>query len=233
MNAEARALGLRNTHFVNPHGLDAEGHFSTAADLARIMAAALQSEPLRDIMGERRCTIRGAVFANHNKLLRTCPGVFAGKTGYTAAAGRCLVTACERDGLELVCVTLSDPDDWRDHAALYDWACGRYRAVGVRAGETVCELPVVSDRTGTVPLTTQEDLSVCVPRGTEVEARAALPPFAFAPVRAGERAGTLTLYADGRALASAGLVWAEEAPRGGADTSFRDLADRLLGIYRI
>ena len=77
MNAEAEKLGLDNTHFENPHGLDGKRHYSCAADLAKIMAAALRDDTLRGILGERTCSIRGRVYENHNKLLRTGPGVFA------------------------------------------------------------------------------------------------------------------------------------------------------------
>ena len=232
MNEKAAELGLSHTHFENPHGLDAKGHYSCAADLARIMAAALKNETLRTIMGERSVRIRGVSYENHNKLLRSCPGVFAGKTGYTMAAGRCLVSACERDGMELICVTLSDPHDWRDHASLYDWAFGRYREVSVRAGERAGETAVIGERIEPGPVTAGESLSLCVPKETEVRTELVLPPFAFAPVAVGEGAGVLNVILDGEKAASVPLVW-ERTVRGGTRESLRDLGDRLLGIYRV
>ena len=234
MNEEAQKMELRNTHFENPHGLDGERHYSCAADLARIMAEALKIEPLRQIMGESRCTIHGAIYENHNKLLRSCQGVFAGKTGYTMAAGRCLASACERDGMELICVTLSDPDDWRDHAALYDWAFANYKDYSVRAGESVADLPTISGRTEMAALTVAKDVSVCAPKDASLYTKSEIPPFAFAPLRSGESVGTLTVYVNDRAAVTVPLVWAENVQRsGGAALLIRDVADRLMGIYRI
>ena len=233
MNEQTRRLGLRSTHFENPHGLDDPNHYSCASDLAAIMAAALRSEPLRRIMAERSCTIHGTVYENHNKLLRTCRGVFAGKTGFTKAAGRCLVTACEREGMELICVTLSDPEDWKDHASLYDWAYENYRVCTVSTGDTAGELPVISGETDTAAVSVPEDVSVCVPRSAGVRFVCSLPPFAYAPLNPGDPAGTLTILVDDRPAASAPLVWSDSVRRSGAAVSFRDLVDRLLGVYRI
>ncbi len=124
MNERAEALGCGHTHFSNASGLDAEDHYSTARDLAVITAEAIRNETFCEIVSCPSATIGGNTFTNHNRLLTECPGVFGVKTGYTQAAGRTLVTCCERDGETLVCVTLSDPDDWADHTALYDWAYG-------------------------------------------------------------------------------------------------------------
>ena len=112
MNARAAELGLENTHFTNPHGLDDKEHYSSARDLAIIMAAAMKNELFSRIVSTRSFSTHGATYVNHNKLLWRCDGVNGGKTGYTKAAGRCLVSSCQRDGLSLVCVTLSDRNDW-------------------------------------------------------------------------------------------------------------------------
>ena len=128
MNREAEALGLKNTSFANPHGLDHENNYSTARDLAVLTAAALRDENFRRVVSTRTKTIGGRVLTNHNKLLWTCEGCIGVKTGYTKAAGRILVSAAERDGRTLICVTIHDPNDWADHKALYDWAFARYEA---------------------------------------------------------------------------------------------------------
>ena len=122
MNREAEALGLTNTCFANPHGLDDENNYSTARDLAVLTAAALQDENFRRVVSTRTITVGDRVLTNHNKLLWTCEGCIGVKTGYTVAAGRLLVSAVEREGRTLICVTIHDPDDWKDHKALYDWA---------------------------------------------------------------------------------------------------------------
>lgn len=233
MNREAAALGMTGTVFENPHGLDGKAHYSCASDLAKLMAEVVKCAPLRSILGERSCTIHGVVLENHNKLLRSCRGVFAGKTGYTKAAGRCLVTACERDGMELVCVTLSDPNDWKDHAALYDWAYSHYQTFSLAVGEQAGEVPLLSGHENTVSVSVDRDLSLCVPAGVTIRTECALPPFVFAPVCMGETAGTLSVYADDRLLACRRLVWAQSADSTAASSILRDLADRLMGVYRI
>lgn len=122
MNRAARALDLENTAYANPHGLDSDGNYSTARDLAKLTAAALRDETFRRVVSTKTVTVDGdRVLTNHNKLLWRCAGCVGVKTGYTKAAGRILVSACERDGRVLICVTLNDPNDWADHGTLYDF----------------------------------------------------------------------------------------------------------------
>ncbi len=121
MNETARELGMGSSSFANPNGLDAEDHYSTARDMAKLACAALQNETLLRIASTQSVTIGGRTMTNHNRLLRAVPGCIGMKTGYTRAAGRTLVSVAERDGRRLVAVTLQDGNDWADHAALYDW----------------------------------------------------------------------------------------------------------------
>lgn len=120
MNQRARQLGLTATRFANPHGLDSEENYSTARDLCHLAAHALQNDLFRRVCGTCVCSFGSRSYTNHNKLLRQYPGCIGVKTGYTKAAGRILVSAAEKDGRRLVCVTLSAPDDWRDHKTLLD-----------------------------------------------------------------------------------------------------------------
>lgn len=234
MNRRSETLGLSHTHFTNPHGLDDPEHYSCAADLAAIMAEAMQNDALREIMGMRSCSVHGLVYENHNKLLRKCQGVNGGKTGYTKSAGRCLVTSCQRDGMELICVTLSDPKDWEDHAALYDWAFGAYACVGLGEGETYAEIPVISGSRGTLGVTTAEGVSLCLPREASVTLRCDVPTFAFAPLKSGDTAGRLTVYADGLPAAELPLIWADSAAmQMTSGRILRDVIDRFIGIYYI
>ena len=143
MNRKAEQLEMTQTHFANPHGLDAETHYSTARDLAKLMCACMENADFRAITSTVSAQIRQMTYLNHNKLLTRYPGCIGGKTGYTRAAGRCLVTCCEKNDLRLVCVTLSDPDDWRDQSTLYDWAYAGFRWLKL---SDVCrfEVPVLS-----------------------------------------------------------------------------------------
>ena len=126
MNETALRAGAENTNFANPHGLDDKQHYSTARDMAVLMLHCMENPVFRELCGTRSATINGETYVNHNKLLDRCADCIGGKTGYTMAAGRCLVTCCERNGMRFVCVTLSDPDDWRDHTRLLDWAFANY-----------------------------------------------------------------------------------------------------------
>ncbi len=214
MNALAGEIGMNDSHFSNPHGLDAEDHYSTARDLAVLMGRVMEEPVLREILALRSCRFRGREYKNHNKLLSSCPGVVAGKTGYTMAAGRCLVTCCERDGLSLVCVTLSDRDDWQDHAALYDWAYDRFRPFDPPEGG-LPTVPVVSGRRSAAELTVGEDRILCAGEQEKPEVRVYLPTFVFAPVRRGERAGTMVIRIGETLRYEIPLYWKENIPAQG------------------
>ncbi|MCD7844258.1 MAG: D-alanyl-D-alanine carboxypeptidase [Oscillospiraceae bacterium] len=205
MNEKAAALGCENTHFANPHGLNAEGHYSSARDLVIIMAAAIENDTFREITGTVSITIGENTFTNHNRLLWECEGVFGGKTGYTQAAGRTLVTCCQREGMTLICVTLSDPDDWTDHTALYDWAYGAYTNSDVLA-EAAWTVPVIGGETEEVTVTAAEPLYVLRTVEQDVTVQFTLPSFVYAPVEAGQTAGQATAYVDGQEMGTVTLV---------------------------
>ena len=131
MNEKAAALGMAHTSFANPNGLDADGHYSTARDMAVLAAAAVENPTFRRICSSRSVTIGQRTMENHNRLLRQVEGCIGLKTGYTRAAGRTLVSCAERDGCRLVAVTLQDGNDWADHAALYDYG---FRLTAPRRG---------------------------------------------------------------------------------------------------
>ena len=131
MNEKAAALGMARTSFANPNGLDADGHYSTARDMAVLAAAAMENPTFRRICSSRSVTIGQRTMENHNRLLRQMEGCVGLKTGYTQAAGRTLVSCTEREGCRLVAVTLQDGNDWADHAALYDYG---FRLTAPRRG---------------------------------------------------------------------------------------------------
>ena len=121
MNEKAAALGMADTHFANPNGLDDEAHYSTAYDMALLGCAAVNEPTLRRMASTRTAVVGGRTLTNHNKLLARLEGCVGLKTGYTKAAGRTLVSCAEKDGRRLVAVTLRDGNDWNDHETLYDW----------------------------------------------------------------------------------------------------------------
>lgn len=152
MNQKAAELGMENTHYVTPSGLDAEGQGSSARDLAVLACAALQNPEFRKVCGQTNghMTVGGVEYwmSNHNRLLKEYDGCIGLKTGYTDAAGRCLVSAAERDGAVIVSVVLHDPEDWDDSAALLDWGFSALTPVTLKTDLSDVQIPVQSE-TGT------------------------------------------------------------------------------------
>lgn len=210
MNRRAAELGLRGTHFENPHGLDADTHYSTARDLARLACAALKNADLRRIVGTKTITVGGRALTNHNKLLWRYPGATGVKTGYTKKAGRVLVSSAQRDGWEVICVTIGDPDDWRDHAALLDFAFAAYAPCPLlRAGERLTRVPVFGGAQEYVWLCTASPVTLPLSAGERAQVRVFAPQYAFAPVLPGF-AGHADVLVDGTVLRSVPLYF--EAP---------------------
>ena len=129
MNETAQYLGMTDSHFMNAHGLDEEGHYSTAYDMALLMKHAMENDTFMNISGETsyKSDKRHYAWQNKNKLLtmlyEPCTG---GKTGYTKQAGRTLVSSAKDHGMDLIAVTLNAPDDWNDHINLYNYGYKHY-----------------------------------------------------------------------------------------------------------
>lgn len=133
MNEKARELGMENSNFMNPHGLDHDDHYSTANDMAKLTAYALQNPVFQEIVKTEIKKVPNPseswdhVWTNKNKMLNIYEGADGVKTGYTKTARRCLVSSATRNGQQLAVVTLNDPNDWRDHGSLLDWGFANYK----------------------------------------------------------------------------------------------------------
>jgi len=214
MNEKAAELGLSNTHFCNPNGLHDDAHYTTARELALLTAHALQNENFAKIVSTKRYTVpqngtdATRLFLNHNRLLRSYEGAIGVKTGFTKTAGRCLVSAAAREGLTLVCVTLSCPDDWRDHTALLDWGFSEYERF--TATPPALSLPVVGGTCGEVALLPAKALELTLPKGhAEIECVAYLPRFLFGGFDVGKEVGNLIYRLNGIEIGRISLVTAE------------------------
>jgi D-alanyl-D-alanine carboxypeptidase len=206
MNAKAQELGMTGTSFANPHGLNASEHYSTALDMAKLMAYCMQSETFEELSSTKSCVIKGLTLVNHNRLLSSLQGCNGGKTGYTMAAGRCLVSSCERNGLQLICVTLSDPDDWNDHAKLYDWAYSQYELEDVLSNRSY-SIPVVSGKESYVNLMPEDSLELYLGDGHQAKLRVEIPRFIFAPVNKGETGGQIWVIINDEIIGCYPLVY--------------------------
>lgn len=210
MNAKAAELGMTESSFKNAHGLDEEGHYSTARDMAKLAAYCMGNEDFARIAGTVSHTVGEQTLVNHNRLLREYDGCLGLKTGYTMAAGRTLVTCAERDGARYVCVTLNDPADWDDHKALYDWAFANYSFAEVIPAGLSYEVPLISGAEMTAPAETEGAAYALIQNGESYDMELELPAFAFAPISEGDRAGRAVACLDGQEIASVRIVYSED-----------------------
>lgn len=207
MNETARRLGMTHTHFANPNGLDAEGHYSSARDMAVLAAYALENQDFRRIVSTASVTIGDRYLANHNKLLRLYGGCIGVKTGFTKAAGRTLVSAAARDGMTLVCATLNDGDDWNDHMALFDYGFAGYRMeTAVPAGRVVASVLVQGGTAVSVPLAAAEDLCYPLTGEEKLKVVARVPLSVAAPVVPGQVIGEVCAYLEDQEVARVDLA---------------------------
>ncbi|HBL83468.1 MAG: hypothetical protein A2Y17_04080 [Clostridiales bacterium GWF2_38_85] len=213
MNRKAAALGLKNTHFSNPHGLSDDNHYTTAEDLATLTAVAMRNDIFRKIVSEKKKTIpydgveNGRILVNHNKLLSSFEGAVGVKTGYTKATGRCLVTAVRRNGQTLIAVTLDCSNDWAIHKQLHDWGFENYQGktlVGIM--DHSYRVNVVGGENDSVICQNTAEAYVCVPADSEITSIISLPQFIYAPVYEGDPIGKVTYYTDSRIIYELPLV---------------------------
>ncbi|MBQ8572380.1 MAG: D-alanyl-D-alanine carboxypeptidase [Ruminococcus sp.] len=214
MNNKAKAIRMNNTHFVTPSGLDDEEHYSTAYDMALLMAEAVKNESFKELSASAEKTVefvypedKSTTYANHNRLLKSYSYCTGGKTGYTEAAGRCLVTSAEKDGVSLIAVTLNAPDDWNDHKALYEYGFSLYTKVKLDERSTAFEIKLSGGEQDFFTASADEALSVSVPanRIHDIEKNIYLPNFVFAPVNKGDTIGKITYTLDGALIAETDL----------------------------
>ena len=210
MNAKAGALGLSNTHFVNPSGLDANGHYTTAYDLARLTAYAMKNEIFRDIAGCRSKEVEFGnppykrTLYNSNKMLTRYDGAIGVKPGFTDDARRCLVSAAERNGTTLIAVTLNAGDDWNDHEKMLDYGFSQVSAYQL---ETGCSTKVAVAGTGeTVGVYADNAvLSLTAVQRQRLERKVLLPRMVYGAVEKGQKLGKIEYMLDGKVVKSVNL----------------------------
>lgn len=210
MNARAQEIGMTETHFVTPSGLDDDAHYSTAYDMALLAREAMRNPEFARIAGSSTLQVeflepaRKVSYSNHNKLLRMYEGCVGVKTGFTKKAGRCLVSAASREGTTLIAVTLNAPDDWNDHMALFDYGFSQVRSVGLDGGNCPETLPLVGGDRPAISLRPGDGVSITLPveQAGSVTSRVLLPRFLYTPVQAGEKVGRVQYLLDGQEVFS-------------------------------
>lgn len=214
MNQRAADLGMTNTHFSDPNGLGDENHCASALDMAKLGQACLQNDTIAHIVSTRSITLEGRALTNHNKLLwqyDSCTGM---KTGYTRQAGRTLVSSAQRDGQNLICVTLNDRDDWADHKALFDYGFSTYpRRVLAQAGEAAGQVPVTGSLLHSAPVEVRDTVAYPLAEGESVTVEKDLPAQMETPLKQGEIAGTIRFLLNGKEIGRSYLVWSYDIQR--------------------
>ncbi|MCI8331944.1 MAG: D-alanyl-D-alanine carboxypeptidase [Clostridiales bacterium] len=219
MNAKAYALCMNTTHYVNPNGLPAEDHYSSAKDLAILACYALSVEGFKEISSSYTHSIpydgvaNGRQLVNHNKLVKQYDGCIGMKTGFTKSAGRCLVTAAERDGVTLVCVTLDDGDDWNDHKSLLNIGFDTYERVTLSVqNEQGRGVPVAGEERF-VLCANQDDVSAVLRKDrSDIIKSLNVPNFLYGPVALHDKIGTVTYQYNGRIIGEDSIVVIETDP---------------------
>ena len=236
MNERAEELGA-DAHFVNPHGLPAEGHAASALGMAKIMRHAMTIPEFRTITATQRKIIPwvgneySRVLENKNRLLSTYEGANGGKTGYTNAAGRCLVFSAERDGLSLIGVVLNCPT-WFDTAeTLLDYGFENFHAeTALEEGQSAGEAPLRGGASDTVAVVAGGSLRSAVALGTPYTVRYIYKELT-APVARGDVVGTARMESGGEVIAVCPLLAAEDVPAWSLSEALRAVLRNWLASF--
>lgn len=215
MNQRAKEIGMANTNFVTPSGLDADSHYSTAYDMALLGCEAIENPDFRAVCSSVNAKLcygnepYTRWLYNHNKLLKSFEGAFGIKTGFTKKSGRCLVSAAERNGVELVCVTLNAPNDWHDHKELLEYGFSLVTEKHIDIDSY--SIDVYGSDKNAVTVSAE---GITVPNASSAqnfETQVLIKPYAVAPVKKGQILGEVRITENQRTVKTVPLVAKEEA----------------------
>lgn len=197
MNERATKMGLVNTHFITPSGLDADEHYTTAYELALIAKEALANENFAKAAASQSARLSygnppyNRTLTNHNKLLKMYDDIVGVKTGFTKKSGRCLVSASKKDGKFVIAVTLNDGNDWADHRTLLDLGLSLIESKTFSPEKSEIEICTVSGNKikAEIPSAT-----INVTENSTVTYQIYMPAFLYEPIRVGEQIGRICYY---------------------------------------
>ena len=219
MNERAKLIGMENTNFVTPSGLDDENHYSTAYDMALLMSYALENEDFAKLTSQKSAVVsfiepssKKTTYSNHNRLLSMYEYCTGGKTGYTMSAGRCLVSSAKKDGLTLICVTLNDRNDWQDHIDLYNYGFERYACYQSDDSNFCVDIPCVGGVEDKTTVVGEKDISIVLSTEdkSKVERKIYIDSFLYAPIEKNSKVGKIEYSIDGKVISSVNLLSSEE-----------------------
>ncbi|MEE1282814.1 MAG: D-alanyl-D-alanine carboxypeptidase family protein [Acutalibacteraceae bacterium] len=215
MNTKAQQIGMTSSSFVTPSGLDDENHYSTALDMARLMAYAMSNNSFAELTAKKNARVdfispedMSITYGNHNRLLSLYEYCNGGKTGFTKKSGRCLVTSAEKDGVKLIAVTLNAPDDWNDHINMYNYGFSKVTAVTDVDKDYTINTDVVGGTKNSVTVKPVKAIDYVKPAdsNSEVTRKVIIDSFLYAPIEKGEVVGTAQYYFDNKLLCEVPLV---------------------------
>ena len=219
MNERAKLIGMENTNFVTPSGLDDENHYSTAYDMALLMSYALENEDFAKLTSQKSAEVsfiepssKKTTYSNHNRLLSMYEYCTGGKTGYTMSAGRCLVSSAKKDGLTLICVTLNDRNDWDDHISLYNYGFEKYACYQSDDSNFCVDIPCVGGVEDKTTVVGEKDISIVLSTEdkSKVERKIYIDSFLNAPIEKNSKVGKIEYSIDGKVISSVNLLSSEE-----------------------
>ncbi|MCX7614167.1 MAG: D-alanyl-D-alanine carboxypeptidase [Clostridiales bacterium] len=215
MNEKAQELNLTNTNFENPSGLDGENHYTTARDLARLAAYAMDLPEFREIVQKKHYSTGTRSMKNHNRLLWEYSGADGVKTGFTKKSGRCLVSSAEKNDRRLIAVTLNAPNDWSDHRTLLDYGFSSFTdTVIAKEHEPVLSVPVISGISeGVAVYCPEEIIYPLADEEKELVKREFLGrKFVYAPIKAGMQYGTVRFTLYGKVIKETPIYFLDSVP---------------------
>ncbi len=238
MNQKAQQLGLFDTNFTNPHGLDNEQHYTTAYDLAQLTRYCLQNPEFAKIVSTRSITVgsgEGArTLVNHNKMLSMYKGADGVKTGFTKKCGRCLVSSATRDCLQLIAVTLDAPDDWNDHQQMFDYGFSQYKwQAPIKEGSYMRTVSLLGSDADKVSLYAASDAEIAYNKNDSVKLVYDIPNFVEAPVIKGQTLGRVSVYLSDELVKTIELVAGDDAAETKKNqliNNFKYLFTELIGL---
>ena len=244
MNEQADLIGMEDTNFVTASGLDSEGHYSTAYDMALLASECIKEPLFREVCSSRTAKLSygnppySRTLSNHNRLLWSCEGVIGVKTGFTRKSGRCLVSAAERDGVTLVAVTLNAPDDWNDHIRMLEYGFDTVETESFEFDASDYQVSVYGGTSDYVAVHATE-APVLVKQSRIYETVVLMSPYVYAPVNKGQILGKVLIRYGGKTVAEIPLAASadsavklktvnEEKPKGYFASLFQKIKDYLL-----
>lgn len=235
MNITAKKCGAENSNFVTPHGLDDKNHYTTAYDLAKITSYALKNPIFKEIVSTKSFVIKATenniarTIVNKNKLLSSLEGCIGVKTGYTTRAGRCLVSACERDGMQVVCVVLNCRPMFEESSYLINQAFEEYKLYEVLPSyKFVADVAVQDGKSSTIRLYNKAGYSV-VAKKDEVEKYIVEYDYektVKAPVAKDTKLGEVKIYYDKTLIFTENLCSIESVDSLDAVDKLKDILDK-------